>query len=127
MNSFSQKRDYKNTKITKRSHTYEVYASTYNIKTLNSFNSELQLKDIELEITNKLKDLLIELEVFEFLTTLALEFKKIENDDNTKYSTFYSKSKAETIINEIDNDNNFESVYATFISKIQKSLEKDID
>ena len=34
------------------------------------------------------------------MTTLVLEFKKIENDDNTKYSTFYSNSKAEIIVND---------------------------
>ena len=32
------------------------------------------------------------------MITLVLEFKKIESDDETKYSTFYSSSKAETII-----------------------------
>ena len=29
--------------------------------------------------------------------TLGLTFKKIESDDRTKYDTFYSQSKAETI------------------------------
>ena len=33
---------------------------------------------------------------------LVLEFKKVENEDETKYSMFYSNSKAETIINESD-------------------------
>ena len=32
------------------------------------------------------------------MITRVLEFKKIESDDETKYSTFYSSSKAETII-----------------------------
>ena len=50
------------------------------------------------------------------MTALVLEFKKIENDNKTKYSTFYWIPKAETIIIEIDNDNNFESVYLRIIS-----------
>ena len=41
------------------------------------------------------------------MTTLVLEFKKIENDDKTKYSIFYSTSKAETIIDESDVDDLF--------------------
>ena len=40
------------------------------------------------------------------------------------YNTFYSNSKAETIINEIVIDDAFESIYSTIISNIQKSLGK---
>ena len=40
-------------------------------------------------------DLLIE------LTTLVLEFKKIQSDGKTPYSTFYLKSKVETVISKI--------------------------
>ena len=36
-----------NVKITKRSHAFKGYASSYNVKILNSFNPELQLKDTE--------------------------------------------------------------------------------
>ena len=46
--------DEKNVKITKGLHVYKDYASTYNIKTLNSFDSELQLKETEYEIRKKL-------------------------------------------------------------------------
>ena len=49
---------------------------------------------------------------------LVSEFKKIESDDKIKY-TFYSHSKAETIINESDIDNVFESIYAAIISNVQ--------
>ena len=38
------------------------------------------------------------------MTTLVIEFKKTESADATKYITFYSNSKAETIINESDID-----------------------
>ena len=58
------------------------------------------------------------------MTTLFLELKKIENDDTTKYRTFYSNSKAATIINESDIKDVFESVYSNIISNIQKSLRK---
>ena len=47
-----------------------------------------------------------------------LELKKIENENKTKYDTFYSHSKAETIINGNDIDDIF------VISNIQKSLGK---
>ena len=58
------------------------------------------------------------------MTTLFLELKKIENDDTTKYRTFYSNSKAAAIINESDIKDVFESVYSSIISNIQKSLRK---
>ena len=86
---FTKKKDYKDAKITKRSHDCEVYASTYNVETSNSFNAELQFKDSKFVIRNKLIDSFTELRGFKFVTALVLEFKKIENDNKTKYSTFY--------------------------------------
>ena len=66
-----------------------------------------------------------ELKGFMFVTILVLVLKKIESDDKTKYGTFYSLSKAETIINESDFDDNvFKSINTTVISNIQKSLGK---
>ena len=66
-----------------------------------------------------------ELKGFKFVTILVLVLKKIESDDKTKYGTFYSLSKAETIINESDFDDNvFKSINTTVISNIQKSLGK---
>ena len=50
--------------------------------------------------------------------------KKIENEDKTNYGALYSHSKAETIINESDIDDVFESIYTIIISSIQKSLGK---
>ena len=41
---------------------------------------------------------------------MVLEFKKIESDDATNYSTFYSNSKTETIIKESDIDDIFDSI-----------------
>ena len=51
-------------------------------------------------------------------------FKKIESEDKTKFENFYSSSKAETIINESDIDDMFQSIYTTIITNIQKSLGK---
>ena len=114
----------KNIKIAKREHTFKGFASTYNVEILNSFNSELQLKDTESAIKNKLKKLLSELRGFKFMTTLVLMFKKIESKDKIKYDHFYSSSKAEIIINESYIDDVFESIYTAIISNIQKSLGK---
>ena len=69
-------------------------------------------------------NLLTELEGFKFVTTLVLKFKKIESDDETKYSTFYSSTKADTIINESDIDGALESICSTIISNKQNSLGK---
>ena len=51
-----------------------------------------------------------ELRWFKFVTTLFL--------------SLYSNSKAETIINESDTDDIFESIYITIISNIQRYLGK---
>ena len=53
---------------------------------------------------SKLTDLLTQLKGFRFVTTLALVFKKIENEVKTKYDNFYSSLKAKLIINESDID-----------------------
>ena len=89
----------KNIEITKWEHTFKGYASTYNVQILNSFNPELQLKDTECAIKSRLTELLTQLKGFRFVKTLVLVFRKIENKDKTKYSNFYSSSKAEIIIN----------------------------
>ena len=56
------------------------------------------------------------------MRALVLEIKKIESADKAKYNTFCSNSKAETIINESDIDDVFESIYG--ISNLKKSLGK---
>ena len=53
--------------------------------TKQSFIPELQLKDTESAIKNKLIDSLTELKVFKVVTTLVLEFKKIQRDNVTLY------------------------------------------
>ena len=52
-----------------------------------------------------------QLKGFEFVTTLNLVYKKVESEDKRKYDNFYSSSKAETIINESDINDVFQSIY----------------
>ena len=61
------------------------------------------------------------------MTMLVLKFKKIEKDDKIKYGTFYSQSKAETIINGNGIDDAFKSICTTIMSIIQTSLGKNSD
>ena len=103
-------------------HAFKGYASSCNVGILNSFSRELQLEVTESAIKNNLMDLLTELKNFKFVTTLALEFKKIKSDDKTQTQTL--NSKTETIINEIDIDDAFKSVYGTIIPNKQKYLGK---
>ena len=71
--------------VLEKTHDFKGYASPYNVEVLNSFNSALQLKYTESATESKLVDLLSELKRldcskfghFKFMTTLALEFKKI--------------------------------------------------
>ena len=60
-----------------------------NSEILNSFNVELQLTDTEFAITINLMVLLSELKNFKFMKTIIFDLKILENDDKTKYSTFY--------------------------------------
>ena len=43
-------------KITKWAYVFKSFANSYNVKLLNSFNPELQLKDSESTFKNKLKN-----------------------------------------------------------------------
>ena len=92
----------------KQCHAYRVCGSTYNGEILNSFNPEMQFKDTTSAISNKLIDLLTELKGFKFVVSLVSEFEKIEHNDETKCSTFYSTSKAETITIESEIDDVFD-------------------
>ena len=60
------------------------------------------------------------------MTTLVLVFTKIKSDGKTKYDTFCSHSKAETILNESDIGDIFESTNTTVILVMQKILRKDL-
>ena len=77
-----EKKNIKNKKIIKRPKNYRGYASTYNAKILNSFNI--------------------------IVTTLVLEFKKVERANDKKHSAPYSFSKAETNIYVTDLGDAFE-------------------
>ena len=49
--NWNQKKNFFNKEV----HAFNCYASSYNLQALNSFNPELQLKDTEYAIKNKLK------------------------------------------------------------------------
>ena len=93
--------------------SFKGYASSSNVEILNSSNPELQFKNTEFSIKNKLKQLLTEPRAFKFVATLVLVFKKIKSGDKAKYDTFYLNSRAEIIINESDIENVFEWIYIT--------------
>ena len=50
------------------------------------------------------------------MTTLVLLFRKIESEDKIEYENFYSRSKAEIIMNRTDIDDVFQSIYTTIIT-----------
>ena len=58
------------------------------------------------------------------MTNLVLVFKKIEREDKTKSDNFYSNFEVEIIINKIDIDDAFLSIYTTIIWNMQKSSGK---
>ena len=77
---------------------------------MNSFAPELQLKDTESTIKNKLKTICsMNLLRFKSVTILVLKFKEIEDDDR-QYSIFYLSLRTEIIINDMDTDDTLESV-----------------
>ena len=86
---------------------------------MNSFNPELQLKNIEFTTKNKPKNLLNELIVFNFIIVLALKFKKI-NEDKTTCTTFYLNSKAEAVIHGADIYSIFKLIYSMVVTKKMK-------
>ena len=92
---------------------------------MNSFNPELHLRDTKspIEIFLKNRDLQSELRVFKLVTTLVSEFKNMEINEEARFTTFYSFSKAETIVNESDTDDVFESIYITVITCKKLSLD----
>ena len=71
---FDQTKTIKKAKATKQPHAFKNYTQTYNVEILNSFYPELQLKNTESAIKNKLKKLLNKWKGFEFVITLALKF-----------------------------------------------------
>ena len=115
----------KNIKNNKASTCFKRLCKYLQCWDFNSFNPELQLKDIESVIRNKLKKILTELREFKLLTALVLPLKKIESEDKTKDGSFYLEPKSETIINESEiADNVFKSIYTTVLLNIQKILRK---
>ena len=83
------------------------------------FNPEIQLKDIESATRIKLISWLYELKSLKFVTTLV---SKLQSDNKTLSSSFFSTSKVQTIINEGGIGDVLKSIYSTVISNIQKFL-----
>ena len=75
---------------------------------MDSFHPEIQLENTESEIRKKLMD----------LDDIGF------SNDETRCSTFYLSSKAETVVNERHIDDVFELINSTIISDIQKFLGK---
>ena len=61
---FDEKKIIKNAKIMMQSIAYKGYVSTYNFEILNSFNYELQPKDTDSVVRNKLNNLVTKLKGF---------------------------------------------------------------
>ena len=77
---------------------------------MSSFTPELQLKDTESTIKNKLKAICSMNPLrFKSVTILVLKFKEIEDDDR-QYRIFYLSLRTEIIINDMDTDDTLESV-----------------
>ena len=57
--TFLRKKDHKNVKIPKRSYAYKGYASTYNVDFLTSFHPEIEPRNTESAIKNKLVKLIV--------------------------------------------------------------------
>ena len=69
-----------------------------------------------------------ELRVLRIKTHLRISFrlkKKNENDDKTKYGTFYSHSKTKATINKSNIDDVFELIYTTLYQTYKTFLGKD--
>ena len=90
---------------------YEETNRTHQI----TVNPELQLIDTKSASRNKLKGLLTDIKNLKFVNTFVLGFKKIESDDETNDATFNSSEKTETIVNDSDIHELFESIYSKII------------
>ena len=73
---FDKTNSIKSVKRAKRSHVYKVYASTYNADISYTFNPELQLRNTESAMKNRLRGLLTELKGFNKVTTLKVMTKQ---------------------------------------------------
>ena len=63
--------------LNKQNEKNKTSTCPYNVEVLNSFNHELQLRDPELVIKNKLIHLFTQLKSFKFVAILVLVLKKI--------------------------------------------------
>ena len=73
---FNEKETKKIVKITKQSHAYKTYASSYNVEILIFFNPGQELKNTDSVTKTKLRDLLPEMRKSKVVTTLIRELEK---------------------------------------------------
>ena len=108
--------------MTTWTHAFKIMDTLMNVDILNYFFTELQLRNTKFAIKNILTELnlLNKWRGFKFVIILVLKFKDTIKEGETKYSTYYSNSKAEKIDHDADIDNAFELIYCTIMTKIEK-------
>ena len=108
--------------MTSWTHAFKIMDTLMNVDILNHFIIELQLKNTKFGIKNILAELnlLNKWRAFKFVIILVLKFKDTIKEGETKYSTYYSNSKAEKTDHDPDIDNAFELIYCTIMKKIEK-------
>ena len=108
--------------MTSWTHAFKIMDTLMNVDILNHFIIELQLKNTKFGIKNILAELnlLNKWRAFKFVIILVLKFKDTIKAGETKYSTYYSNSKAEKTDHDPDIDNAFELIYCTIMKKIEK-------
>ena len=118
---FIKKMPEKNVKLTRQSHAFISYANTYKSWCFEFYQSWTTDKNTESAIIIKLKDSLNEFRGFKFVTTMTLEFERIEKMIKQNKALFNSNSKAEKTINKSE-IHLFESICGAIISNTQKYL-----
>ena len=103
--------------IVKNKSAFSRYARSYKIEIVGKRDPIAQSKASELSIIDLFKDLLNEIEGFEYQITLSILLSKVRSDGNTEYSSVYFNSTTKTVINdEFRLDQSFqEIIYKTDI------------
>ena len=71
---------------------FKGYARRYNIKTLDSRNTKIQLNNTKFYFKTKLKSLLEEMRGFEFQVTLVIAFVKELNDESKRVTNYFNSN-----------------------------------
>ena len=84
--------------IVKNKTAFSGYAKTYKIKIVDKRDVIVHLKASEISIKELFKDLLVEIKVFKYQTTLCVLLSKVKSSDFTEYSTVYFNSLTKTVV-----------------------------